>query len=709
MTKKIFYGIIAFVLVFSLVACKRGGENEKQQHTFDYTIIYNEEGLSLAALVKGIEEQFNVNLENEAFSVTLSGTDVVENIDGNFKFNNVGSAQINLTNEEVDITINATVVPKLRVLASTSMKQGNSQSVSVKFLPAEASEEYEIVSSNPEIVSVYSTNKLRAENPGTSTITVTTTSGLKEEFVVSVDEVIYEITYEINDENLEFLEGELPTEYKISDLPLEIPGFNRPGYAFFGWQVNPIGDDYTIENLVNTIPEGTKGRVTLRPIILRSRLELRHENVSVVEPTKTLAITFETFNVPETMTEIVWESLNEDIATVDQEGNVTGVSAGVAEIFAYLKDMPDVNMSICVAVENDLNSKSDLLDYLASIAINEIVTKRITVIAYQGNYTTYMYSGVSLYLFEDLKIIEQMTPSSMSNRPGDIYEKYYITVHDTASGAESANAKSHANYVNEGGGGTSWHYSVGNDGIYHQIPDNERAFHAGDGRRPYELFATGVTGTNKYPEVTISSDGYYELDGQKTKVLAPRVEDDGVSRLATTEDINEFGIRVVLQDGEYFIGLTYYNTTYNKISNGGGNCNAIGIEMMVNKGSDIFYTWQKNAKLVAKLLVDNNLTIDDVKPHRFFSGKDCPATMLHAEMWDLFIDMVEVEYTIRTVYPDYKISITTSDPSFIGNNGKVLKQAPLSRTISYTITVEKDGISESITLATVIPGRLTLQ
>lgn len=709
MTKKIFYGIIAFVLMFSLASCKRGGQNEAKQHTFDYTITYSEEGLSLEALVNELEEQFNVNFENEVFSVTLSDTNIVENVDGNFKFNSVGYTSISLKSENFEVTVNATIVPVLRVLASTSMKQGNSQSVSVKFLPADVNEEYEIASSNPEVISVYSTNKLRADNPGTSTITVTTRSGLKHEFEVVVDEVVYEITYEINDENLEFLEGELPTEYKISDLPLEIPGFNRPGYAFFGWQVNPIGDDYTIENLVTSIPKDTKGRVILRPIILRSRLELRHESASVVAPNETLAITFETFNVPAYSTEIVWESLNEDIATVDQEGNVTGIANGVAEIFAYLKDMPDVNMSICVAVDDNLNGKTDLLDYLASIAINEIVTKRITVTAYQGNYVTYMYSGVSLYLFEDLKIIEQITPANMSNRPGDIFEKHYITVHDTASGAESANAKSHANYVNEGGGGTSWHYSVGNDGIYHQIPDNEKAYHAGDGTRPYKLNATGVTGTNKYPEVDITSDGYYELDGKKTKVLAPRIEETGVSRIATKEDINDFGIRVVLQEGEYYIGVTYYNDTYNKISNGGGNCNAIGIEMMVNKGSDIFYTWQKNAKLVAKLLVDNNLTIDDVKPHHFFSGKDCPATMLHAEMWDMFIDMVEVEYTIRTLYPDYKISITTSDPSFIGNNGKVLKQAPLSRTISYTITVEKDGISESISLATVIPGRLTLQ
>lgn len=40
----------------------------------------------------------------------------------------------------------------------------------------------------------------------------------------------------------------------------------------------------------------------------------------------------------------------------------------------------------------------------------------------------------------------------------------------------------HAEYVQNGGGGTSWHYSAGDTGIYHQIPDNERAYHAGDGK-----------------------------------------------------------------------------------------------------------------------------------------------------------------------------------------------------------------------------------
>lgn len=698
------YFIFIIVILFTLVSCSK-----TKEYNYECTVSYSKENVVIEDIIKEVEKKYNISLADTEFSITNSNQDVL-NIEGNnASIKGLGYSNLILTSKKIVVNVNVQIKPELKVLAMNTMKQGNSQSVSVKFTPSEYKEEFEITSSNPDVVSVYSKNKLKAESAGTATIKVVTENGLEYTFDVTVDEMTYTIKYEIADEYLEYVVGDLPTDYQISKLPIKLPTINRPGYAFFGWQINPMGEDYTIENLVDTVDVNTRGNLVLRPIIERSRVELRHENTTVIKPGESLLITSEIVNVPVNQQTLVWESLNPDIASVDSEGKVSGIADGTAEIFAYLKDMPEVNMSIVVTIDSNHDQKGELLSYLKSIAINEIVSKRITVIAYQGNYTTYMYSGASLFLFEDLKIIEQITSISQSNRPGDVFEKHYITVHDTASGAESANAKMHANYVNGGGEGTSWHYSVGNDGIYHQIPDNEKAFHAGDGTRPYQLFDTGVTGTNKYPEVTISSDGFYVLDGNKTKVQAPKAVINGVERIATTEDINDFGIRVVLEEGKYYIGLTYFNETYDKISNGGGNCNAIGIEMCVNKNSDIYYTWQKNAKLVAKLIHDNNLTLDDIKPHHFFSGKDCPATMLHADMWDMFIDMVEAEYTVLTKYSGYKITFASDNTDFLANNGKVLKQAPLSRAVSYTITVEKDGISESITLSTVIPGRLSIQ
>lgn len=57
---------------------------------------------------------------------------------------------------------------------------------------------------------------------------------------------------------------------------------------------------------------------------------------------------------------------------------------------------------------------------------------------------------------------------------------------------------------------------------------------------------------------------------------------------------------------------------------GPGNRQSIGIELCVNSDGDLFQTEDNAAWLVAKLLRENNLTIDDVKQHNHWSGKNCP-------------------------------------------------------------------------------------
>ena len=73
----------------------------------------------------------------------------------------------------------------------------------------------------------------------------------------------------------------------------------------------------------------------------------------------------------------------------------------------------------------------------------------------------------------------------------------------------------------------------------------------------------------------------------------------------------------------------------------GGNRNAIGIELCVNEGSDFNQTMHNAAVLVAYLLDKYDLTIDDVKQHRDFSGKICPSTLITENRWDEFLTMVE--------------------------------------------------------------------
>lgn len=344
----------------------------------------------------------------------------------------------------------------------------------------------------------------------------------------------------------------------------------------------------------------------------------------------------------------------------------------------------------------------EIIKFLEDNLKKDIIIKDITVYGYQFRYDYRLLGSVSNYLFEDLDINEDyMIKEGSENRPGEIYKKYYVTVHDTASSAATGNGLAHAKYVYNGGGGTSWHYTCSSDGIYHHIPDNENAYHAGDGRREYILTPSGVKGNNLKPTITISEDGYYEIDNIKSVVLAP-VNEEG--KILTTLDINDQGIKVVIIDGEYHIGNTYFNTGYHLIANGGGNRNSIGIESCVNQGSDIYYTWQKLAKLVAKLLVDNNLELNDVKPHHFFSGKPCPMTMRKAGMWDTFIEHVKCEYLMMTKYKDYKLEFVSHNLEYLNNLGKVIKQPKSDLVVSYDIIITHKEEKEKITLSTLIPG-----
>ncbi len=74
--------------------------------------------------------------------------------------------------------------------------------------------------------------------------------------------------------------------------------------------------------------------------------------------------------------------------------------------------------------------------------------------------------------------------SSRSNRPGiGGITKKYVVIHNTGNYGSTANAKANHNYQvsNSACTSSSWHYTVGADGIYQALPDDENAWHASDG------------------------------------------------------------------------------------------------------------------------------------------------------------------------------------------------------------------------------------
>lgn len=79
--------------------------------------------------------------------------------------------------------------------------------------------------------------------------------------------------------------------------------------------------------------------------------------------------------------------------------------------------------------------------------------------------------------------IEQIIPATNDNRPGYPMVPKYITIHETANTSPGANSLMHYTFLLNGGGpeGVSFHWCVDDKVARHFVPDNENAWHAGDG------------------------------------------------------------------------------------------------------------------------------------------------------------------------------------------------------------------------------------
>ena len=361
---------------------------------------------------------------------------------------------------------------------------------------------------------------------------------------------------------------------------------------------------------------------------------------------------------------------------------------------------------ILLSIHSTLYSEmEEILDYFGSIHNQKVLIKPIMVYAWQGNYPHTLMGSLSSYLFEPLSINENLAKPTNTNLKWVKKEKVYICVHDTGCGVHNAREWNDAvvnQYVDGDKYSASFQYVVGNDAIYRNIPDDIIGYHAGDGYEiDYNLIDSGVEFNGIFkPNITISYDGFYEIDGKKSLIKAPMYlykinqnDETFNERIAETKDINDEGIRTIVKDGKYFLGETYFNTHFNKISNRGGNVNSIGIESCVNRGSDIYYTWMKDAKLIAYLMDKYNLTIDDVVPHHYFSGKDCPMTMRHSKMYKHVKNLSVIEFNIlKFIQKGYKISFYCNNKEYVSDNGKVIKIPKRDLRVNYYITVEKDGV-----------------
>ena len=311
---------------------------------------------------------------------------------------------------------------------------------------------------------------------------------------------------------------------------------------------------------------------------------------------------------------------------------------------------------------------------------------------------TSSYGFLSFFTPEKLVPIDKIAPLNDDNRPGlKLTQVAYITVHDTASTGGTADAKSHANYVYTGGNGTSWHYTVDDISVYHQIPNDEVAWHAGDsGHRPFAMIDTGIKATAIRPYIKLVN-GYYNINGVQT-LFCPIVKDFDTEEETYTPvldaAINQQSIFCEIgENGNYWIGKTYYNATYKRIANYGGNTSSIGIESCVNGGHDYATTARNLAELVASLCIQYDLSVDRVHGHHYFSGKPCPNAILLAEWWSNFLDLVSLEKFGQEHYSNYTFT-WTSNNDLMSNTGKILNTCKVGNVLDYSLSVKNAANQE---------------
>ena len=135
-----------------------------------------------------------------------------------------------------------------------------------------------------------------------------------------------------------------------------------------------------------------------------------------------------------------------------------------------------------------------------------------------------------------LTVRQEIIPATNANRPGRKLRggrPEYITVHETSNYAPGANAEMHRRFVANGGGseGVSFHWVVDDREAIHLIPDDEVAWHAGDG-------ANGPGNNSSIAiETCVNVDGDWNKTRRNLAVL--------IAQLLYTHDLDQVFVQVV--------------------------------------------------------------------------------------------------------------------------------------------------------------------
>ena len=477
--------------------------------------------------------------------------------------------------------------------------------------------------------------------------------------------------------------------------------------------ITPLNNGTVTITIKSLSPSGKTDTVT---IIVSSpdHFRLAYKTESYMKVSETIELVAEYVKRNGGTEALVWESLNSDIATVNN-GVVTGIKVGVATIRVKLASDATVYADFVVTVLPD--ELSEELEFIVNEHESNIFTRYdLGIGAGTPVYDANIFGGVSQYLFNydyfwNTKYLDTTMKNGQYSK--NLTDVKFITVHYTAGMTKGSNAEATANYFSYAQD-VSAHFCTGNDGVFQSLELNVRGWHAGDGTgTTFTWTNTGVKydpNDPRWPEWGISENAMFTINGQETSVKVPEKTQRGNEGFVTDSKwLNDQGLAFTIIDGYYYMGTTwwcYSNVYEGRICSKGGNNNSIGIESAVDEGSDLWLTWQITARLVADLLIKYDLDITRVVGHHFFAAKDCPQPLLEndLEIWWEFIELVEAEYEKMKSFNETEIKFTvTKGQDIVNEHGRVYNQPEFSQIVTYEVEIN----GELVTLATCVPGMYT--
>ena len=120
----------------------------------------------------------------------------------------------------------------------------------------------------------------------------------------------------------------------------------------------------------------------------------------------------------------------------------------------------------------------------------------------------------------EIPVYEDFLPKSAAGRVNEKREIKYLVIHETANTAVGADAEAHNRFIHENGmtAEHSWHYTVDDHQIYHHLPDDEPAYHAGD-----HLEQDGGNRNGIGIEMCVASDNDYDQTVANTAKLTAKL------------------------------------------------------------------------------------------------------------------------------------------------------------------------------------------